>query len=113
MIFNKDVFIVVLDGFPIGICEDESHIWDMAYNHTCGTSKPLLDDDVDRVWYEKINVNRWVVCKNCSTAIEDKYTGKSFSHPHGWLSTKEICCMLNEVDIERERAEAKLRAMAL
>ena len=113
MIFNGDVFIVILDGFPIGICEDEDYIWEIASEHTNGTSKPLLDDDVDRVWHEKINVNRWVVCENCSTAIEDKYTGKSFSHPYGLLRTEEICCILNEVDIERERAEAKLRAMAL
>lgn len=113
MNFNGDVFIVILDGFPIGICEDEDYVWEIASEHTNGTSKPLLDDDVDRVWHEKINVNRWVVCENCSTTIKDKYTGKSFSHPYGLLRTEEICCILNEVDRERERAEAKLRAMAL
>ena len=113
MIFNGDVFIVILDGFPIGICEDEDYVWKIAYDHTCDTSKPLLDDDVDRVWYEKINVNRWIVCENCFTAVEDKYTGKSFSHPYGLPKTTEICKELNEIDLERERAEAKLRAMAL
>lgn len=114
MIFEDTVFIVYLDGDFVGICEDEDCIWEVAQNHTNGTSYPLTDDNYpDRVWTNKIHINRWRIYPNTVTAIEDKYTGKSFSHPYGLPVTQNIVNQLNDVDLEREKAEAKVRALLL
>lgn len=113
MIFNGTVCVVYLDGFLAGICEDEDYVWDIAQDCVNGTPYPLTDDNFpDRVWHETINVNRWKVCDNANKCAEDKYTGKSILC-YSTTEAKNAVEMLNQIDLERERAEAKLRAMAL
>ena len=72
----------------------------------------LLDDDVDRVYGYKIDVNRWQRCDHSLLCIEDKYTGKSIICS-GTTEVRKTISLLNKMDLEREKAEAKIRAMTL
>ena len=113
MIFNNTIYIVYLDGLLAGICEDEDCVWDIAQNCVNGTPYPLTDDNFpDRVWYEIINVNRWKICDKAVKCVEDKYTGKSILCSTT-TEAENAVDILNHVDLEREREEAKLRAMVL
>ena len=102
--------IVFLDGMLAGVCEDEYEIWDIADNVNNGIKTPLTDDSfADRVFWHTIDVNRYTVH---SQTITDKITGKTILC-YNPMSAKEGCKMLNDNELERERTEAKLRALAL
>lgn len=113
MVFNGTVCIVYLDGMLAGICEDEDYVWDIAQDCVNGTPYPLTDDNFpDRVWYEVINVNRWKICDNANKCAEDKYTDESILCS-STTEAQSAVAILNHADLERERAEAKLRALTL
>ena len=107
------LYMAYLDGNFVGIAEDEYECIDIAENANNGVGKPLYDDDwADRVWWEKINVNRWIQCEQALKCVEDKYTGESIL----CSSTTEVqktLNILNNVDLEREKAEARVRALLL
>lgn len=113
------VYIVFLDGIFCGVAEEEYECWNVASN--C-INNSLLDDDVDRVSYHKINYERFSYEKegNCirdnydMTYVMDKYEPKWYcGKPNNFYTIKELCKKINAIDLERERAEAKLRAMEL
>ena len=108
-----EMYAVFLDGNYVGLAEDEFECADIAENANNGVGMPLCDDDwADRVWWEKINVNRWVQCEQALKCVEDKYTGKSILCS-SITEVQEALNILNEADLERERAEAKIRALLL
>ena len=110
MVFNDTVYIVYLDGFLAGICEDEDCVWDIAQDCTNGTAHPLNDDNFcDRVWYDTINTNRYF--RN-GQSICDKLSNDSILC-YNYLVARDGAKQLNKLQLEKERAEAKLRAMAL
>jgi hypothetical protein len=108
--FDNNVYIVYLDGSFAGICEDELECWEVAQDVNNGVGKPLTDDDFpDRVWYDTININRYY---KDGKNVCDKISNDSF------LCASDIDAIdgvkkCNELNLERERLEAKLRAMAL
>ena len=110
---NGEFYIAILDGEPVGIAKDEDEAIEIAINTNNGVGKPIYDDDMpDRIWLEHINVNRWVQCEKAPKCVEDKYTGNSIL----CSSTTEVhqaLDMLNRADLERERAEAKVRALLM
>lgn len=110
MIYKK-LYLVYLDGNFVGITDDEMECWEIAQNHVNGYDT-LLDDDVDRVWWETIDVNRWKQCNNAILCAEDKYTGETIVC-NSIMEVKKVVPYLNQLDLQRERAEAKLRALAL
>lgn len=113
MIFQKDTFVIYVDDTYAGICDSEFDIWDTAQNFVNGCSISLTDDNFcDRVSYYIINVNRWKVDNKYKRCIEDKYS-KNNILCHNDFEAEIQEQHLNSIDIERERAEAKLRAMAL
>lgn len=94
-------------------------IFGVLVNGTCIdiTDKNLDSDKIDNfdttntsVSYRQINVNRWIINKN-RLWIEDITTGNGFSYSSHNIS--EVTEQLNRVDIERARAEAKIRAINL
>ena len=107
--FLEQVYSVFLDGNFVGICINEDECWEVAQNHINGIDV-LLDDDVDRVMWHKINVNKWYYYDeyNCSNNISDENI-----MCYDYHETKDCVQTLNRIELERERAEAKLRAMAL
>lgn len=107
---NGELFLVFLDGNYVGACEQDFEIWDTAENSNNGVGEPLTDDNfADRVFYNRINVNRYVVD---GQTIIDKFTGGTV-FCYNPISAQLGCMRLNENELERERAEAKLRALAL
>lgn len=108
--FLKEVFVVYLDENFVEITEEEDYIWDLVQDHVNGTPYPLTDDNFcDRVFWHKIETGRYYID---GQTIRDK------------LSDKNIFCgtqtdaeygvkQMNELQLEKERAEAKLRAMTL
>ena len=105
------VYSIFLDGNFIGICEDEDCVWEIAQNETNGTPYPLTDDNFcDRVQYYQIDVNRYVCNHNQYTT--DKLSDDSFLC-RNIEECKKAVKQLNALQLEKERAEAKLRAMAL
>ena len=103
------LYSVFLDGAFVGVCENEDEGWDIAQDHLNGVD-PLLDDDVDRVWVHKIDVNRWYVYNqhNCS----DKLSDNNIMCYDGY-ATQNCCNTLNEYALQQEREDAKVRALAL
>ena len=103
------IFSVFVDGNFAGIAEDEIECWEVAEQSVQGSSNILLDDSVDRVSYHKINTRRFhPVGKAVFDTIGDEgilcYDNEE----------AEMCAdMLNKVQLEKEKVEAKLRAMAL
>lgn len=108
----KPIYLVILDGEYIGVTNDEDESWEIAQDHTNGTSKPLFDDDVDRVWTEKIDVNRWRQCEDAIKCVENKVTGETFMC-YNKENAQRCIEILNRLSIFQEREEAKIRAMAL
>ena len=109
---NGELYMVYLDGNFVGVAEDEYEASDVAENASHG-SRPLYDDEMpDRIWYEKVNVNRWIQCEKAPKCIEDKYTGKSILCADT-TEVEKALIMLNQADLEREKAEAKVRALLL
>ena len=114
MIFNHTIYVIYIDGIYAGICEDESYIWDTAQNVINNVSEPLTDDNFcDRVSYCTINVNRWEVNNKSPLHINDKYETEKDIFCYDYAEAQAQAKYLNKLDIERERAEAKLRAMVL
>ena len=115
MIFNDTIYMVYVDDSFVGIAEQEDYIWDVAQDSVNGTSKPLYDDDMgDRIFYEEININEWKVDNKQSNIIKNRYNDKlSFSCGYKSPFSQEIVDKLNTTNLEKERFEAKKRAMAL
>ena len=105
----KPLYNVYLDGNFIGMVEEEDYAWNLAEDHTNGTPMQLYDDDVDRVWTEEINVNRFV---RDYMSIVDRFTNKS-TLCGSYTTAKDGVERYNQLQLEKERAEAKLRAMTL
>lgn len=111
MIFKENVYLVSVDGLFAGICEDEYEIADVASDFVNGVREPLYDDDIpDRLFWDTINVNRYIHTSkyNCYDKIENKYI-----MCYNQEETKKCMNELNKVNLEKERAEAKLRALKL
>lgn len=109
--FLKDIYAVFVDGMFAGITEDEDEIWDIAQDEVNGFKKPLTDDDIcDRVYYNTIRVNRWYVYNehNCS----DRMSNDNIMC-YDYHETINCVEKMNALTIEKERAEAKIRAMTL
>lgn len=105
----KPLYNVYLDGNLIGVVEEEDYAWNFAEDHTNGTPMQLYDDDVDRVWTEEINVNRFV---RDYMSIVDRITNRSIlcaTYPIADFGVEYF----NKLQLEKERAEAKIRAMTL
>ena len=64
----------------------------------------------DRVWYEKININRFY---NDGKNIIDKIEPQKSILCYNEGEAKNGSEKLNEINIKKERAEAKIRAMTL
>lgn len=106
---SKIWYSIFVDDKYIGITNNEDECWEIAEKVNDGETI-LLDDDVDRVQICKIDVNQFYYDGHKYT--NDKMSDKSI------LCQNEIECQeaieqLNTLNLERERAEAKLRAMAL
>lgn len=111
MIFEDTIYMVYVDGLFAGIAEDESYIGDVANDFVNGVRQPLYDDDyADRVFWDTINVNRYVF--DYKYYPIDKLSDKSFL-----CRTQDDCReaikQLNELNLQKERAEAKIRALQL
>lgn len=111
MIFKGTIYIVYVDGIFAGITDDETMIGNVAEDFTNGDRKPLSDDDMaDRVFWDAINVNRWYFYDeyNCCDKLSDD---SIFCRGHH--ATHKCVDKMNELTLEKERAEAKLRALQL
>lgn len=108
--FNGDVFFIYVDDNFVGITEDEMYIYDMASNSVNGITQPLTDDDMgDRLYYEKINVNQFY-------RSGKNIVNKSINASILCASTEEAqqgVDMFNNINLQRERAEAHIRAINL
>lgn len=109
MIFSEPIYAIFLDGTFVGITNDEMECWEIAEEKTYGTPNVLHHDNVDRVWWHKININRFY-CDGitiCDTISEETIL----------CHDKEDCetgiKLLNSLSIINEREEAKKRAMTL
>ena len=111
MIFKGDVYIVCVDGLFAGVCEDEYEIGDVASDFVNGIREPLYDDDMpDRLFWDTINVNRYVYFDqhNCYDKVTDNYI-----MCYNKEETENCVDKMNELNLEKERAEAKNRALQL
>lgn len=108
---NGELYVAFLDGKYVGIADNEYEAFDIAEEETHG-GRPLYDDEIaDRFLCCKINVNRWVQCEKAPKCIEDKYSGKSIMCAS--TSVQNELDILNKEDLNRERAEARVRALFL
>lgn len=105
----KPLYNVYLDGDFIGVVEEKDFAWNYAENHTNGTPMQLHHDDVDRVWTQEINVNRFV---RDYMSIADRFTNQSILCG-SYTTANDGVEMYNKLQLEKERAEAKIRAMTL
>lgn len=105
----RPLYNVYLDGYLIGIVEEEDYAWNFAEDYSNGTPIQLHHDDVDRVSTQKINVNRFV---RDFMSIVDRFTNKS-TLCAGYTIANDGVERYNELQLEKERAEAKIRAMTL
>lgn len=111
MIFNE-IFCVYLDGNFIGLTDREDCVWEVAQNYLNGY-ETLYDDDCDRIWSEKINVNRWFVSEKAPMNVCDKYNIENSILCRNKFDAEETSDMLNKIEREKERTEARLRALLL
>lgn len=102
------IYSVFLDGNFIGTCTDEDEVYEVAQDHVHGHDI-LLDDDLDRVTYNKIDVNQFY---RYGKNVCDKYGDTSFLCA-STTDVEDSLYKLNSIAIEKERAEAKLRALTL
>lgn len=107
--FLQKVYSVFLDGNFVGICENEDECWEVAQDHINGIDV-LLDDDVDRVGWNEINVNKWYFYNehNCSSNTTEENI-----MCYDYHETLNCVKTMNKMELAKERAEAKLRAMDL
>lgn len=107
---NGILYAIILDGNYIGICENEYEGIEMAQNKLNGHDVLLDDDMPDRVWYEKIDVNRWYVydAHNCSDKLSDDNI-----MCYDLEETEKCCEIMNKLCLQIERQEAKERAEKL
>ena len=109
----ETMYLVYVDGNFEGITNDEDLIYEIVEDATNGVVNPVLDDDYfDRVFYDKININRFVELEETIRHINDKVTGDMIMC-YDKNERNDVIKQLNILNIEKERAEAKLRAMAL
>lgn len=108
--FLEEVFLVYLDGNFVGLCEDEDLVVDIAQDHINGIDILLDDDMPDRLEYHRIGINRWYFYDqyNCADRLS-----KDNIMCYGYYQTKDCVQKMNQLTLEKERAEAKLRAMTL
>lgn len=107
---NGKMYIVWVDGFFAGATEDEDYVWDIVADTINGVSAPLIDDDIpDRVEINKIDVNRYEADYH---NVCDKLSDFSFLC-RGLTECEKALEHMNKLQLETERAEAKLRALAL
>lgn len=108
--FNGDVFLIYVDDNFVGIAEDEMNIYNIASNSVNGITQPLTDDDMgDRLYYEKINVNQFY---RSGKNIVNKITNESILCANTEETQKGVD-MFNNINLQRERAEAHIRAINL
>lgn len=108
MVFENPIYMIYIDGFFRGIADTEDEAYEYANDYLCGQ---LLDDDMpDRVWLEKIDVNRWYKYNqyNCSDKLSND---NIFCHDNE--ATEECVKLMNKINIQQERKEAQLRASLL
>ena len=111
MDFNKTIYSVYLDGFFVGLTNNEDECWEIAEEDTYGTKDILHHDEVDRVWWHKINVNRF---ENDSTyIIKDKQQEFNNKICCNRYEAEKLCEKMNKINLEKEKLEAKLRALNL
>lgn len=109
----ETMYFVYVDEIFEGITNDEDLICDIVADATNGIKASVLDDDYpDRVFYDKININRFVELEETVRHINDKVTGNTIMC-YNKDERDDIIKQLNALNLEKERAEAKLRAMAL
>ena len=106
--FLGEVYSVFVDGMFVGVCENEDECLDVAQNHLNGIDI-LSDDNIDRVFWNSINVNRFY---RKGQNICDYFSNISILCAD-YMIAKDGIRKLNKMNIERERAEAKIRALQL
>ena len=108
----KQLYSVYVDGLFVGMVEEEDYVWDLAQTNINGFSKLLIDDDIaDRVEYYKIDINRFY---NDGRFVYDKLKPPiDCNVAYDGINAEEIAEKLNEINLEKERVEARMRAMAL
>lgn len=109
--FLRELYSVFLDDNFIGITEDECECIEIAVNANNKVDKSLYDDDlIDRIQWHKISVNRYFYDYH-------KYTNDKLSNDsilcYSNDSCEEAIKKLNKIQLETERAEAKLRALLM
>ena len=109
MVIYKAVYMVYLDGIFIGIVEEEDYAWNFAEDYSNGTPAQLHLDDIDRVYTRKIDVNRF---QRDYKSIVDRITNRSVLCADYMIAEFGVE-HFNKLQLEKERAEAKLRAMTL
>ena len=110
MIFDKPIYTVFLDGDFIGITDDEMECWEIAEQHTYGTPNILHHDDVDKVWWNTIDINRF---NGSSYCIYDKLQEIDNFLCYNRYEAEKCCKEMNKLNLQKERLEAKERAMTL
>jgi len=110
LIFDT-MYLVYVDGNFEGITDDEYLICDIVADATNGVTNPVLDDDYpDRVFYDTININRYV--SYGTYGIKDKVLN-SHIMCYNKEEKENALKQLNALNFEKERAKARLRAMTL
>lgn len=104
------LYSVTVDGFFEGITDDEDVCWDIVADATNGVKAPILDDDIpDRVEIQEIDINRYY---KYGKNICDKLTGRCILCATDFNAIDGVKAF-NRINLERERAEAKIRASLL
>lgn len=89
------------------VCVNNTYI-DITNNDLESNKLDNFDISKVSVVFKPINVNRWHRCNN---SIEDIVTNESITYDSANID--KTIQLLNKIDIERERAEAKIRALNL
>ena len=109
--FEEKVYVVYVDGMFAGIAENEYEAVDVADNFVNGCRKPLTDDDMpDRLYWDIINVNRFF--RDGVLTVSDKLSNDRILC-YDDMECKDAVKQLNRLNLEREKAEAKVRALQL
>ena len=109
----EPMYFVYVDEIFEGITNDEDLICDVVADATNGIKTSVLDDDYpDRVFYDKININRFVESEETVFHIIDKMTGNTLMC-YNKDERNDAIKQLNALNFAKERLEAKERAMTL